>query len=123
MSVETTATRPLTTDAANPQEATDAHISPTGPAPGDGTIRAHLYGSGIEYEPLSELNSVGSSFAALFWHPREPWIVVAFKGTSPTEFDEWVTDLTFTREDIGKWIPGFGKGWLLVSLLKTEADE
>ncbi|KAF8610123.1 alpha/beta-hydrolase [Ceratobasidium sp. AG-I] len=107
--VEQVPTEPLTTSAANPQDAGDSHVSPTGPAPGDGTIRAHLYGSGIEYEPLSELNSVGSSFAALFWHPREPWIAVAFKGTSPTEFDEWVTDLTFTREDIGKWIPGFGK--------------
>ncbi|QRW14667.1 Lipase (class 3) [Ceratobasidium sp. AG-Ba] len=79
------------------------------PASGDNVIRAHLAESGIEYEPVSELNGVGSAFAALFWHPQEPWIVVAFKGTSPTEFDEWVTDLTFTREDIGMHIPGFGK--------------
>lgn len=86
---------------------TNVHIEP---GPGDSTIRAHLASSGIEYEPVSELNGVGSAFAALFWHPNEPWIVVAFKGTSPTEFDEWVTDLTFTREDIGHWIPGFGKG-------------
>ncbi|CAE6418675.1 unnamed protein product [Rhizoctonia solani] len=85
---------------------TNAHIEP---GPGDSTIRAHLQSSGIEYEPVSELNGVGSAFAALFWHPSEPWVVVAFKGTSPTEFDEWVTDLTFTREDIGHWIPGFGK--------------
>ncbi|KAG9123916.1 hypothetical protein FRC07_013527 [Ceratobasidium sp. 392] len=76
---------------------------------GDHAIRAHLVSSGIEYEPVSELNGVGSAFAALFWHPNEPWIVVAFKGTSPTEFDEWVTDLTFTREHIGTHIPGFGK--------------
>ncbi|CAE6433819.1 unnamed protein product [Rhizoctonia solani] len=85
---------------------TNAHVEP---GPGDSTIRAHLQSSEIEYEPVSELNGVGSAFAALFWHPREPWVVVAFKGTSPTEFDEWVTDLTFTREDMGTWIPGFGK--------------
>ncbi|KAJ1310414.1 hypothetical protein OPQ81_007149 [Rhizoctonia solani] len=89
-----------------PHGDTNAHVEP---GPGDSTIRAHLASSGIEYEPVSELNGVGSAFAALFWHPQEPWIVVAFKGTSPTEFDEWVTDLTFTREDIGHWIPGFGK--------------
>ncbi|KAG8733182.1 hypothetical protein FRC11_008108, partial [Ceratobasidium sp. 423] len=89
-----------------PHGNTNAHIVP---GPGDSTIRAHLASSGIEYEPVSELNSVGSAFAALFWHPNEPWVVVAFKGTSPTEFDEWVTDLTFTREDIGHIIPGFGK--------------
>ncbi|KAL5636128.1 hypothetical protein ACGC1H_004819 [Rhizoctonia solani] len=89
-----------------PHGDTNAHASP---GPGDSTIRAHLASSGIEYEPVSELNGVGSAFAALFWHPEEPWIVVAFKGTSPTEFDEWVTDLTFTREDISHWIPGFGK--------------
>ncbi|KEP50786.1 lipase [Rhizoctonia solani 123E] len=89
-----------------PHGNTNAHVLP---GPGDSTIRAHLASSGIEYEPVSELNGVGSAFAALFWHPDEPWIVVAFKGTSPTEFDEWVTDLTFTREDISHWIPGFGK--------------
>ncbi|KAF8682425.1 Alpha beta-hydrolase [Rhizoctonia solani] len=89
-----------------PHGNTNAHVEP---GPGDSTIRAHLQSSGIEYEPVSELNGVGSAFAALFWHPKEPWIVVAFKGTSPTEFDEWVTDLTFTRENIGHWIPGFGK--------------
>ncbi|KDN49355.1 hypothetical protein RSAG8_02057, partial [Rhizoctonia solani AG-8 WAC10335] len=89
-----------------PHGNTNAHVRP---GPGDSTIRAHLASSGIEYEPVSELNGVGSAFAALFWHPDEPWVVVAFKGTSPTEFDEWVTDLTFTREDIGHWIPGFGK--------------
>ncbi|CUA72251.1 Cullin-7 [Rhizoctonia solani] len=89
-----------------PHGNTNAHAVP---GPGDSTIRAHLASSGIEYEPVSELNGVGSAFAALFWHPDEPWVVVAFKGTSPTEFDEWVTDLTFTREDISHWIPGFGK--------------
>ncbi|QRW26960.1 Lipase (class 3) [Rhizoctonia solani] len=83
-----------------PHGNTNAHVEP---GPGDSTIRAHLQSSGIEHEPVSELNGVGSAFAALFWHPKEPWIVVAFKGTSPTEFDEWVTDLTFTRRilDIG----------------------
>ncbi|KAG8748706.1 hypothetical protein FRC10_000097 [Ceratobasidium sp. 414] len=99
------------TNGLSPPSPPPAPQSTSGSAPGDGTIRAHLASSGIEYEPVSELNGVGSAYAALFWHPQEPWVVVAFKGTSPTEFDEWVTDLTFTREDIGMHIPGFGKGF------------
>lgn len=35
---------------------------------------------GIEYAPVSELNSVSSAFSALFWDPHSNWIVVAFKG-------------------------------------------
>jgi len=35
----------------------------------------------IEFEPISELNSMSSAYSALFWDVNSNWIVVAFKGT------------------------------------------
>ncbi|KIM20347.1 hypothetical protein M408DRAFT_82147 [Serendipita vermifera MAFF 305830] len=83
-------------------------------------IRALLHGSegddvitklvgrlGIEYEPVSELNSASSSYAAIFWEKRSNWVVLAFKGTSPSEFDEWLTDFDITRVHAGHRLPGY----------------
>jgi hypothetical protein len=35
----------------------------------------------IDFEPMSELNSMSSAYSALFWDVNSNWIVVAFKGT------------------------------------------
>jgi len=64
---------------------------------------------GIEFEPVSELNSMSSAYSALFWDVNSNWIIVAFKGTSPSEFDEWITDFNFTRVPVDKDLPGYGK--------------
>lgn len=37
----------------------------------------------MEYETISHLGDTSSAVAGLFWKPRENWIVVVFKGTSP----------------------------------------
>ncbi|KZT37545.1 alpha/beta-hydrolase [Sistotremastrum suecicum HHB10207 ss-3] len=63
----------------------------------------------IQYAVASELNSVSSAFSALFWDAHSNWIVVAFKGTSPTEYDEWVSDFTYLLEEAGEYIRGFSK--------------
>lgn len=63
---------------------------------------------GFEYEPLSELDSASSAYCAAFWDKMSNWVVVAFKGTSPPEFDEWLVDFDYTRVPIGEYIPGYG---------------
>lgn len=58
--------------------------------PGDSVIQACVGKWEIEYEAASELDSASSAYSAIFWDKRSNWIVVAFKGTSPPEFDgEW----------------------------------
>lgn len=76
---------------------------------GDGIIRTFCKGFGIDFEPLSELNSSSSAFAGVFWDPKSTWIVVAFKGTSPIEFGEWISDLNTKMSNVGSHIPGFRK--------------
>lgn len=62
---------------------------------------------GIRYNTVSELNSQGSAFCGIFWDPKSTWIVLAFKGTTPTEFVEWTTDFSFNPRDVGHWIRGW----------------
>ena len=76
-------------------------------SPGDSVITKLAGQLGLEYEPVSELNSASSSYAAMFWDKRANWIVLAFKGTTPTEFDEWLTDFDITRVLAGRWVPGY----------------
>ncbi len=65
---------------------------------------------GLLYYPVSELNSLGSPFCALFWDPTDNFIIVSFKGTTPTDFMEWRTDFTFNTRDANSWLNGFGRG-------------
>lgn len=75
----------------------------------DNAIREFTRGYGIEYAPVSELNSVSSAYAAIFWDAKSNWIVAAFKGTSPTEYDEWVSDFNYILASAAAHIKGFGK--------------
>jgi len=45
----------------------------------------------------------------LFWDPRSTWIVVAFKGTTPIEFGEWLSDFNASMTSCGSYIDGFEK--------------
>lgn len=65
---------------------------------------------GLRYSTVSELNSAGSAYCGLFWDPNSTFIIVAFKGTNPTDFMEWSTDFTFQPLEAGQWLRGFGKG-------------
>ncbi|KIO27373.1 hypothetical protein M407DRAFT_23422 [Tulasnella calospora MUT 4182] len=62
---------------------------------------------GIQYEPVSELASLGQAYASVFWDPKSNWIVVAFKGTDPRSFEEWTTDFTASFDRAHDHIPGF----------------
>ncbi|PVF94692.1 alpha/beta-hydrolase [Serendipita vermifera] len=74
---------------------------------GDNVIQNLVAQLGVEYEPVSELNSASSSYASVFWDKNSNWIVLAFKGTSPSEFDEWLTDFDVTRVEAGHHLPSY----------------
>ncbi|KAF8323287.1 alpha/beta-hydrolase [Clavulina sp. PMI_390] len=76
---------------------------------GDDIIRNFCKPFGIDFEPLSELNNTSSAFAGVFWDPKSNWIVIAFKGTSPIEFGEILSDLNTKMVSVGSSIPGFKK--------------
>lgn len=75
----------------------------------DGAIADFCHTFGLNYAPVSELNTRDSAYAALFWDPSSNWIILAFKGTSPTEYNDWVTDFDYQTVDADLELPGFGK--------------
>lgn len=62
----------------------------------------------FKYSTVSELNSQTSAFCGFFWDPKSNFIIVAFKGTSPTEFVEWACDFSYEPVQAGDYIRGFG---------------
>lgn len=88
-------------------------------SPEEDTIHAIAHDKlGLHYSTVSELNTTGSAFCGLFWDPRDSFIIVAFKGTTPTDFTEWASDFTFQLREAGLWLRGFGKGMVLVAILR-----
>ncbi|KAG8988344.1 hypothetical protein FRB94_000892, partial [Tulasnella sp. JGI-2019a] len=61
----------------------------------------------LQFAVVSELQTTSQAYCSLFWEPRGKWVVVAFKGTDPTSFEEWSTGFTTTFVDSARDIPGF----------------
>ncbi|CAG8555388.1 10006_t:CDS:2 [Diversispora eburnea] len=53
----------------------------------------------LKYTTVSELNSLGESFAGIFYSERHNFIVVTFKGTTIDNFEKWMTEMLFQRID------------------------
>ena len=49
---------------------------------------------GFQYSTISELNSQSSAFCGIFYDPNSNYMILAFRGTSPTEWNEWAADFT-----------------------------
>ena len=64
---------------------------------------------GVKYSTVSDLDSQTSAFCGCFWDPRSTYIILAFRGTSPTDFVEWATDFAYEPVDAGLHIRGFGR--------------
>jgi len=61
----------------------------------------------VNFTTISELNTDdGGSFCGMFWSDTENFIVVAFKGTTPTNFAEWLGNLTFQCVDARNYLFG-----------------
>ncbi|KAF8309376.1 Alpha/Beta hydrolase protein [Cantharellus anzutake] len=65
--------------------------------------------TGLSYAPVSELNSSTSAFASFFWKGGGNWIVVAFKGTGPIDFPDYVTDLSSRLVHADEVLPTFSQ--------------
>jgi len=63
----------------------------------------------IKYSTVSELNGTDSAFCGVFFDPASTWLVLAFKGTDPTEFSEWASDFAYIPREAGERIAGFGQ--------------
>lgn len=55
-------------------------------------IRQFSNRMGIEFEVISELNSIGLAYSGLFWDSNSNWIVVAFKGTPSGSDLAWLEE-------------------------------
>jgi len=66
---------------------------------------------GLKFFSLSELNAFGRAYAGLFYSPDQDFIILAFKGSTPFDFDEWVTDCSFRRVDAPYLFGRTHEGW------------
>jgi len=55
---------------------------------------------GMSFAGVSDFLTVAGPYCGIFYDKKleQNWIVVAFKGTSPTNFSEWLVDATFAHE-------------------------
>ncbi|KAI8379384.1 Alpha/Beta hydrolase protein [Radiomyces spectabilis] len=61
---------------------------------------------GLNFAGVSELKSLGGPFCGIYWSDSHPFIVVAFKGTTPTNYEEFLVDATFQRMDARSFLYG-----------------
>jgi hypothetical protein len=58
----------------------DQYESKASAAQASGVIYDAMQRWGLEYEPVSELDTASSAYSAAFWDKNSNWVVVAFKG-------------------------------------------
>ncbi|GAA5870457.1 hypothetical protein JCM8547_004037 [Rhodosporidiobolus lusitaniae] len=68
---------------------------------------------GLEFDGVSDLATIGGPFASIFFTPYEsekkPFIVLCFKGTTPSEFSEFLVDAAIARTSAQVYFgPGSG---------------
>ncbi|KAI7862927.1 Alpha/Beta hydrolase protein [Spinellus fusiger] len=69
-------------------------------------IRSISASWGLHFAGVSELKSLGGPFCGIFWSEEHPFIVIAFKGTTPTNYEEFLVDGTFQRTDARSYLFG-----------------
>ncbi|KAI8974126.1 Alpha/Beta hydrolase protein [Pilobolus umbonatus] len=84
-------------------------------------IRAIAESWGLHFAGVSELKSLGGPFCGIFWSETEPFIVVVFKGTTPTNYEEFLVDCTIQRSDANAYLFGSVHQGFYESLFSTTA--
>ncbi|KAI8066350.1 Alpha/Beta hydrolase protein [Gongronella butleri] len=70
------------------------------------TIRAIAQRWGLQFEGLTELKSLGGPFCGIFWSKDHPFIVICCKGTTPTNYEEFLVDCAIQRSDARPYLFG-----------------
>ncbi|RIA94560.1 Alpha/Beta hydrolase protein [Glomus cerebriforme] len=60
----------------------------------------------LQFTSLSELNTLGGPYVGMFWSEENNFIIIACKGTTPTNFSEWLTNASFQRMDARDYLFG-----------------
>ncbi|GAN00604.1 lipase, class 3 [Mucor ambiguus] len=76
---------------------------------------------GLHFAGVSELKSLGGPFCGIFWSETVPFIIVAFKGTTPTNYEEFLVDATFQRTDARSFLFGCVHAGFFESLFATSS--
>ncbi|CAO3590743.1 unnamed protein product [Absidia cylindrospora] len=61
---------------------------------------------GLQFEGISELKSLGGPFCGVFWSETYPCLIVCFKGTTPTNYEEFLVDCSIQRADARPYLFG-----------------
>jgi hypothetical protein len=75
-------------------------------------IRKQALRWGMRFASISDFTSVGGPFCGLFWpagapaNGEAPWVVLAFKGTSPTNVSEFLIDGTIAHRPANAFFGG-----------------
>ncbi|CAG8755468.1 17561_t:CDS:2, partial [Acaulospora morrowiae] len=78
----------------------------------------------LEFTSVSELNTDdGGSFCGIFWSKEKNFIVVVFKGTTPSNIGEWMKNLMFQCVDARVHLLGqVHRGFYEYLFAESEAD-
>ncbi|GAA5920844.1 hypothetical protein JCM3775_003977 [Rhodotorula graminis] len=78
----------------------------------EGLIKGKAAQWGLEFDGVSDLTTVGGPLAGIFFTPAgtaKPFICLVFKGTTPTRFQEFLTDATISKTGASVFFgPGSG---------------
>jgi hypothetical protein len=80
---------------------------------------------GLHFAGVTELKSLGGPFCGLYWpisKDTEPFIIVAFKGTTPTNYSEFLVDATLQRTDARAYLFGSAHQGFYESIFPTHRD-
>ncbi|ORE03889.1 alpha/beta-hydrolase [Rhizopus microsporus var. microsporus] len=82
---------------------------------------AHHYG--LQFAGVTELKSLGGPFCGLYWSNEYPVIIVSFKGTTPTNYSEFLVDATLQRTDARAYLFGSAHEGFYDSLFPAHSDD
>ncbi|KAI8378822.1 Alpha/Beta hydrolase protein [Choanephora cucurbitarum] len=87
-------------------------------------IRKIARSYGLHFAGVTDLKSLGDTFCGLFWPIKHenPFIIVAFKGTTPTNYSEFLVDATLQRTDARSYLFGSAHEGFYSSLFSSHFD-
>ncbi|KAI9277390.1 Alpha/Beta hydrolase protein [Sporodiniella umbellata] len=77
---------------------------------------------GLQFAGVTECKSLCGPFCGLYWSEEHPVIIIAFKGTTPTNYSEFMVDATLQRTDARTYLFGSAHEGFYDSLFPTHMD-